>query len=231
MPDRAAIAELLDPTDPQDALTAYYALNYPRDRATVHLVREGNGPLGFLVICQTSAELFTPLAVLRSRSADVTEKLLGRYLAPGREYFFAVRERDAGPLRRACRTWGETHERIYTLDPAEFVPHDHPSLRRRDREDGRVRFEVVLGDEVVSRAQTNWESSYFAEIGVETEERYRGRGLGKAVVSGCTEALLEWGIAPLYITDEDNLPSRHLCQALGYRFRGHREFACRGTLR
>jgi len=231
MSGRAAITKLLDLTDPHDALTAYYALYCPSEQATVHLMWERDEPISFLVICQTAVELFTPLVVLRSCSAGVTEKLLRKYLSPGREYFFALGEWDVEPLRMACRTWEEEHELIYTLDPAEFVPHRHPSLRRTDREDGRLRFEIVLGGEVVSQASTNWESPYFAEIGVVTEEAYRGQGLGKAVVSACTEALLERGIAPLYMTDEDNLASRRLCEALGYRFPGHREFACRGMLR
>ena len=228
---RAAITKLLDLTDPEDALTAYYALYSPSEKATVHLMWERDEPTSFLAIYQTAVELFTPLVVLRSPSADVTLKLLRTYLPPDREYFFALGEWDVKSLRMACRTWEEAHERIYTLDPTDFVPHHHPSLCRRDREDGWVRFEIVLGGKVVSRAGTNWESPYFGEIGVVTEEAYRGQGLGKAVVSACTEALLGRGIAPLYHTDENNLASRRLCEALGYRFRGHREFACRGMLR
>lgn len=231
MSEQAIITKLLDLTDPEDALTAYYALYYPSEQTTVHLMWEREKLSGFLVICQTAVELFTPLVVLRSHSANVTIELLRKHLSPGQEYFFAIEELDVPPLRMACRTWEEDHERIYTLDPRDFAPHHHPSLRRKDRGDGRLRFEIVLGGRVVSYAGTNWQSPYFAEIGVMTEEPYRGRGLGKAVVSACTQALLERGIAPLYITDENNLPSRHLCEALGYRFRGHREFACRGMLR
>jgi RimJ/RimL family protein N-acetyltransferase len=228
---QAAITSLLDVADPEDALTAYYALYHSNEKATLHLIWEQDEPVGFLAICQSAVELFTPLVVLRSRSADATLELLRRYLSPGQEYFFAIGEWDVPPLRMACRTWEEDHERINTLDPAHFVPHHHPSLRRRDRAGGRLRFEVVLQGRVVSYAGTNWESPYFGEIGVVTEKAHRRRGLGKAVVSACTEALLSQGIAPLYMTSDDNLPSRRLCQALGYRFHGHREFACRGMLR
>ena len=229
--ERAAMASLLDLTDPGDALTAYYALYYPAEKATMHLVWEQGELAGFLVICETAAGLFTPLVVLRSRSADVTLQMLRNHLRPGQEYFLAIEELDLPSLRRACRTWEEGHERIYTLDPVHFVRHNHRSLRRRDRVDGRLRFEIVLGDRVISYAGTNWESPYFGEIGVMTELAYRRRGLGKAVVSACTETLLQCGIVPLYIADEDNLPSRRLCEALGYCYHGHREFACRGMLR
>jgi GNAT superfamily N-acetyltransferase len=228
---RAAITSLLDPADPEDALTAYYVLYDPDGRATQHLVWEDDELAGFLVIREATVELFTPLVVLRSRSADITLKLLRDHLSPGQEYFFAVGEWDVPPVRTACRTWEEDHERIYTLDPNDFVPHHHPSVRRRDREDGRLRFEIALGDRIVSYAGTNWESPYFGEIGVTTERAHRRQGLGKAVVSACTEALLERGCAPLYMTDEHNLASRRLCEALGYHFSGHREFACRAVLR
>lgn len=231
MSERPVITKLLDLTDPKDALTAYYALYYSGERATLHLTWERDELTGFLVICQTACELFTPLVVVRSRSADVTMNLLQEYLTAGREYFFTIGECDAPPLRMACRTWEEEHERIHTLDPACFVPHHYPSIRRRDQEDGRLCFEIVLEGKVVSHASVNWESLYFGEIGVVTEEPYRGQGLGKAVVSACTDALLGRGIAPLYITKKDNLASRRLCEALGYRFAGHREFACRGMLR
>ena len=228
---RATIASLLDLTSPEDALTAYYALFYPGEKETGLLMWDQDELAGFLVICQTAVALFTPLVVLRSRSADATLDLLREHLRPGQEYFFAVGEWDAGPLRMACRTWEEDHERIYTLDPPDLVPHHYPSLCRSDRTDGRLRFQIVIGGEVVSYAGTNWESHYFAEIGVVTDGAHRRQGLGKAVVSACTEVLLERGIAPLYMMDEDNLPSRRLCEALGYRFRGHREYACRGMLR
>jgi RimJ/RimL family protein N-acetyltransferase len=228
---RAALTSLLDLADPGDALTAYYAIYYPAEKATLHLIWEQNELAGFLVICQTAAGLFTPLVVLRSRSADVTLRLLRNHLSPGQEYFYAIDELDLPALRTACRTWEEGHERIYTLNPVHFVPHNHPSLRRRDQADDRLRFEIVLDGKVMSYAGTNWESPYFGEIGVMTEVAYRRRGLGKAAVSACTEALLERGIAPLYIADEDNLPSCRLCEALGYRYDGQREFACRGMLR
>lgn len=228
---RATITNLLDLTDPEDALTAYYALNYPKEKTTIHLTWEQGELVGFLAICWTAVELFTPLVVLRSSSTNATLKLLRQHLTPGREYFFAVGEWDVQPLQATCRTWEEDHERIHTLDPSDFAPHNHSLLRRRDREDGRLRFEIVLGGKVVSHAGTNWESPYFGELGVVTDEAYRRRGLGKAVVSACTESLLSKGIAPLYMADENNLPSRRLCEALGYRFHGHREFACRGMLR
>jgi RimJ/RimL family protein N-acetyltransferase len=231
MERRAHIRSMLDLTDAADALTVYYGLYYPAEKATIHLLREQEEVAGFLVICRTAVTLFAPLVVMRSRSADTTLRLLREFLCPGQEYFFAIEELDLDPLRTTCRTWEESHERIYTVDPAQFVPHEHPCLRRRDRSDGRMRFEVVLEGQPASYAGTNWESPYFGEIGVVTDSAHRRRGLGKAVVSACTDVLLARGIAPLYMADEENVASRRLCEALGYRDQGHREFACRGMLR
>jgi predicted GNAT family acetyltransferase len=83
---------------------------------------------------------------------------------------------------------------------------------------------------VIAAAEANWCSPYFAEVGVWTEEDYRGRGLARAVVSACTSELLKEGIKPLYIVAEGNVASIRVCGALGYRFTGYREFSCQGRL-
>ena len=70
---RRSITHLLSPTSPEDALTAYYALYHKRTQLFTH----GQGVVvGFLAVCQTAHDLFTPLVVMRSASDGVLAALL-----------------------------------------------------------------------------------------------------------------------------------------------------------
>lgn len=221
---RRSIAHLLSPTSPEDALTAYYALYHKRTQLFTH----GQGVAdGFLAVCQTAHDLFTPLVVMRAGSDDVLAALLYDHLDKGRDYFFATKEQRISVLKRCLITWDERYNLIYTVDGESFRPDSGHPVEKGDRS---YRFEIEDGEEVIATADTNWRSSYFAEIGVWTQEGRRGRGLARAVVSACTAELLRTGIKPLYIVAEGNAASIRVCEALGYRFTNYREFSCRGRL-
>ncbi|MBC8263919.1 MAG: GNAT family N-acetyltransferase [Anaerolineales bacterium] len=223
--ERDSIVHLLSPTSPEDALTAYYALYHKRSQ----LFTCGQEVVvGFLAVCQTAHDLFTPLVVMRADSDDVLSALLSDHLDEGREYLFAAKEQRASVLRRCLITWDECYNLIYTVDRASFRPDSRRLVETVVRE-GRVpRFEVRDGEKVIAVAGTNWRSPYFAEVGVYTQEGYRERGLARAVVSACTSELLEEGVKPLYIVTEGNAASIRICEALGYRFSGYREFSFSG---
>jgi RimJ/RimL family protein N-acetyltransferase len=223
---RRSIVHLLSPTAAEDALTAYYALYHER----AQLFTQGQEIIvGFLAICQTGDDLFTPLVVMRAYSNDVLSTLLYSRLDQGREYLFAVKEQMASVLRRCLITWDEHYNLIYTVDEKSFRPDSRHLAEVRE---GRfLRFEIRDGEDAIAAAGPNWRSPYFAEVGVWTREGYRGRGLARAVVSACTSELLKEGIKPLYIVAEGNTASIRVCEALGYHFTGYREFSCKGRLR
>ncbi len=224
---RRFIAHLLSPTTVEDALTAYYALYHKRTQLFTH----GQEPVvGFLAVCQTGHDLFTPLVVMRADSDDVLSALLSDHLDEGREYLFAAKEQRASILKRCLITWDEHYNLIYTVDQASFRPDFRYLVEKIVRRDHSPRFEIRDGESVIAAAGVNWCSPYFAEVGVCTEEGYRGRGLAKAVISACTSELLKEGIKPLYIVAESNVASIRVCEALGYRFSGYREFSCQGRL-
>jgi GNAT superfamily N-acetyltransferase len=233
---RCFIAHLLSLTAVEDALTAYYALYHNRTQLFAHGQQVADG---FLAICQTAHDLFTPLVVMRGDSDDVLSFLLSNHLDKRREYLFAVKEQRATVLKRCLITWDEHYNLIYTVDEASFRPSfRHPVEKvvpvlssAEVEEDCFPRFEIRDGKKVIATAGVNWCSPYFAEVGVWTHEGYRGRGLAKAVVSACTSELLKEGIKPLYIVAEGNAASIRVCEALGYRFSGYREFSCQGRLR
>jgi len=55
------------------------------------------------------------------------------------------------------------------------------------------------------------------QIGVDTLEPYRNRGIGKATVSAVTEYVLKKSNIPYYSTFEDNIASRALAGSLGFK--------------
>ncbi len=223
------LERLISPTAPEDALTNYYAFQHPR---TTLRTRSSRGTVqGFLAICQTGQDLFTPLVVMRAVSDDVLRLLMQEHLDPRREYLFVVREDTAAVLRQCLITREEVVNRIYTVNQADFRPVINVLVQQRSTADGRPRFEIRSGGEVGAVAAVTWQSDHFAEIGVGTVEAQRGRGWGKAVVSACTAVVLAARLTPLYIVAEDNLPSIHIAETLGYRFTSKREFSCRGRLR
>jgi RimJ/RimL family protein N-acetyltransferase len=72
---------------------------------------------------------------------------------------------------------------------------------------------------IASFAGIRMHSPHVAEIGVRTDaEALRGQGLGRAVVSRATRAILDTARIPLYRHRADNPASEHLARALGYRF-------------
>ena len=136
----------------------------------------------------------------------------------------------ASALKACLSTWDEHHNLIYTVDEVSFRPDFRYLVKKVVHEDRFPRFEIRDGDKVIAAAGANWCSPYFAEVGVWTQEGYRGRGLAKAVVSACTSELLEERIRPLYIVAERNAASIRVCEALGYRFTGYRKFSCKGRM-
>jgi RimJ/RimL family protein N-acetyltransferase len=225
--ERNSIVHLLSPTSPEDALTAYYALYHKR---TQFFTYGQEVVVGFLAVCQTAHDLFTPLVVMRADSNDVLATLLSDHLDEGREYLVAAKEQRAAVLKRCLVTWDEHYNLIYTVDEESFRPDVRFPGDKVAKKDGFPRFEIGDREGVIAAAGTNWCSPYFAEVGVWTQEDCRGRGLAKAVVSACTAELLKEGIKPLYIVAEGNAASIRVCEALGYRFSGYREFSCRGWL-
>ena len=225
---RGLIIHLLSLTSPEDALTTYYTLYHQR---TQLFTFGRNAVEGFLAICQTGHDLFTPLVVTRAVSDDILATLLVEYLDRGREYLFAVKWQMAPILRQYLITRDEHYNLIYTVDEASFRSETRHLVKRVVREGHYPRFEIRDGGNTVAVASTNWRSPYFAAIGVWTQEGYRGQGLAKAVVSACTSELLRKNVRPLYIVDKSNTASIRVCEALGYYFSGHKEFSCRGRLR
>ena len=70
---------------------------------------------------------------------------------------------------------------------------------------------------IVGLAAASADSNSMWQIGIDTVPNYRNRGIGKALVSRLTEALLELGKLPYYSTSTSNIASRRIPISLGYR--------------
>jgi len=160
---RRFIARLLSPTAVEDALTAYYALYHKRTQLFTHGQEAVDG---FLAICQTGHDLFTPLVVMRADSDDMLSALLSDHLDESWEYFFAAKEQRASVLKRCLVTWDEHYDLIYTVDEVSFRPDSRHLVEKVVKEDRVSRFEIRDGESVIAAAGTNWRSPYFAEVGV-----------------------------------------------------------------
>jgi GNAT superfamily N-acetyltransferase len=70
--------------------------------------------------------------------------------------------------------------------------------------------------EIVGIAAASADAPKLWQIGVDTIEGSRGRGVGQAIVSKLTEAILDLGIVPYYATNPTNIPSRTIAHNLGF---------------
>jgi GNAT superfamily N-acetyltransferase len=242
--ERTAIHPLLAPSDPEDALTAYYALDHDprRTQLTLHYTsgddaypeRERRAD-GFVAVCQTGQDLFRPLVVIRAPNADVVGELLQRALISGRPYYLIAPLHLAETLARFLDMPEPVVNRIYRVDPARFhltkTARVNVLVQEKQSPDGQLRWEIRSGGRVAAAAGTNWRSSCCAEIYVHTEPEFQRRGWGEAVVRAATAGVLREGLLPLYMVEDTNLPSIFLAEAAGYTDTGRREIAGKVRLR
>jgi len=237
---RRAIAPLLSPSDPADALTSYYALWHDprRTQLTVHYDAQGRAD-SFVAVCQTGTDLFRPLVTLRLSAsstgpglrASALLDLLQGALIRNRPYHFVVAAGLAPDLEALLTLARQSHNLIFGLSPARFQPVVNVLVQPVQTPDGGLCYQIKSQGQVVAMSGTNWRSPTFGEVFVYVHPKGRGRGWGRSVVSACTRALVEDGIQPLYAVQEGDTASIHLAEALGYTDSGVREFSGDSELR
>jgi len=73
------------------------------------------------------------------------------------------------------------------------------------------------GRQLVAYASHRYWDDFIADIGVLIHPGYRGRGLGKAVVSTLCEWCIENDVVPMYRVFSDHTRSRRISEALGFK--------------
>ncbi len=213
---RALIAPLLT-TAPQDAVAHYFALEHDAARTRLTLVYRAPGfPSAFVAVCQTGMDLFRPMVVFRGEEEAVVEALR-RALQRPRAYLFSALPEQRAALRRVAQVSSDQPNAIYALDADDFRPVVNVLVQTSRTPDGLFRASIRSRDgSLVAEAGVSWMSSRYAEVFVRVAEAFRGRGLGKSVVSAVSAHVLEAGRTPLYLTSPNNLASVRLAERLGY---------------
>ena len=231
--DRQAIAPLLRPHSPEDALAAYYALHHSDARTRLAVHRDEYGAAdGFIAVCQTGFDLFQPLVVLRAPTGHVAADLLQNALSPGRSYHISVSPHLASAVLAELDVQKAAICRVFEARRADYKPVINVLVASSRGPDGAMRFAVRAADgRMVAESGTNWRTAEFAEVFVHVEFSARGRGLGKSVVSACTTYLLDSGLRPLYVVDQQDAESGAIAEALGFTDTGVRHNTFAGSLK
>ncbi|MBN1887914.1 MAG: GNAT family N-acetyltransferase [Thermoflexales bacterium] len=225
------MSSLLRLDNVSDAVAAYYALAHDEKRTNLLLGRDEAGRVSaYVAVCRTGMDLFRPLVVVHEFLPGAAAGLLERALTPGHPYHIIA----PLSLASAVNAVLEVDERglgaLYEVRRSSFRPMLNVLVVGTRDSQGRPRFVIrSASGETAAEAGLVWQSDEFAELYVTVQPAARGRGWGRSVVSACTAYVLEAGLRPLYISDPDNSSSVRLCQALGYRDTGVRQYICTGV--
>ena len=147
-------------------------------------------------------ELFSPLGVAE------LDRALGSigYEALGGALHYTLSDTDFAGAGSAMR-----------IDLDKLLTSDHPPVEGEFDGEYVDAFGVAEEGKYVSVAQIRWKTPRFIEVAVHTDEPYRQRGYGSAVVTAATEWLLSQGAAGHYPVTPDNLPSCRIARRLGFK--------------
>lgn len=247
---RQAIRHLLRERDPVDAMEAYYAFHHPDAKTTLIPWPEGvenhagGRAAGYVALSRTGIDLFRPLITMRlpidhassGNDSDTTQAaadLLQLAITPDWPVILDVPARYRPIVDALFEIHSEEKLRLYVLDLEQFEPIINVLVTRSNDLSRLPRYTIRSSqrgiDEVVAGASLNWQSPYFAEIAVNTLSQYRRKGWGRSVVSALCNHVIESGRTPLYVVAEENGPSIHLAESLGFVDTGARDLLIQAT--
>jgi len=88
---------------------------------------------------------------------------------------------------------------------------------------GKIKFTITQNGKKVSKCETLWIGENFVEIGGGTEDEFLNKGLFTWATSMLSKHLLQKGIQPLYILEQDNIASKKIANKI-FHDTGGREF-------
>ena len=166
----------------------------------------------------------TVVSVPPDRVADV--EALGDDLDTIAPHLATVLDRPGTLFSTGVFRW--TTEPTASDDPGTWVPPDDPRVpdwMRPFNGDVLVAFEEGDdGPEVAAGVGRKQHDVHGHEIAVVTEERYRGRGYARRLVTQAARRILADGAVPVYLHEEANVASARTADACGFPDVGWRIF-------
>jgi len=206
------------------------ALDLPLEELRPGVVRiepiEGSyAPFGSpcpLAVVQTlegaAARVFGPLL-------DDLGPLLAEPVGEGAVLSAENRKRLIEALDRRIPVREISHQILFYTDREHFIPevrHRVVPLDQAQRplqqgeSNARGACGVLVRGQPAAYADYSPRGEHCMSLGVYTDERFRGEGLGTSVVSVATRKILDQGKIPLYSANLENAASQAVCTSLGY---------------
>lgn len=113
-------------------------------------------------------------------------------------------------LRRLKETDSDSLRVLFNACPPEDIDEAYISLEHR------IAVGCFATDGTLVSAGSGYERSHFVDLGVLTHPTYRGKGLGRAVVTAMCQRLFAKHEIPQYRTNIDNTGSRNLAESVGF---------------
>lgn len=154
------------------------------------------------------------------RLARLIRETTGRSTSSFQDIGYLLR----GPVREHTHPW------VHLLRQEDLPLLEHSPILVRSPEHARFVLEegpiaaAVTEGEIVAVADTAALTDRFGEVGVETLEAHRGRGLATAAASLVCRELQRAGRTPRWSTGEHNLASRRVAQKLGFAEHGRETY-------
>lgn len=129
-------------------------------------------------------------------------------------------KRDSYLLQYSTVSWADYELRSFTGDQFELmtgsVVAQYFWRNAQEFDDMGKAYALYMNNEVASVAFTSCCDNAILELGIETRDKYRGRGLAKVVCLKLVEYALENDLEPVWACRKGNLGSYKLAQQLGF---------------
>ncbi|MGA9534046.1 MAG: hypothetical protein WBR18_15095 [Anaerolineales bacterium] len=216
--DRQQLASLIDPQSAADAMAAYYALEHPEDKVRLFGYASSSGdPRGFLAVAQTGLDLFRPLVVPFVATREILVRLLRDALRPGQPILLHLPADQLHWLDGEVEIHDEHSLELLRLEPSAYEPILNVLVVETATPSGRPRYEINNAHGLRAAAGVNWWGSRYAEIYLAADDRARGSGLTRSVLSALVGRLLGQRIIGLYRVETNRISVKTEAFHLGFR--------------
>lgn len=221
---------------PADAVADYYAFHHPDAKTGLVAYPDGAAhAMGYLALSRTGVDLFRPFVTLRLPIGDLemSADVIYHALPVGTAVILFAPAPYAPLLYALFEIQSEERLRLYTLSPRHFEPIINVLVAQTEGPNGLPRFVIRSQNDgsIAAAAGLNWQSPRYAELSVNTDLNHRRQGLGQSVVAAMAQHVLANGRSPIYLVAENNQPSIHLAENVGFRDSGADKLLLHGSLR